>query len=141
MVKTPFKILMADDDPDDCMIVRDAFKEVAVGIDFTCVENGIELLDYLKRQDKYAGESVPELPHLILLDLNMPEKDGWESFHLMHAVDPMIPVIIITARPGQQAQAKRLGTHSLMEKPLNLPQLLETIRRALAETMEIRARR
>ena len=80
-------------------------------------------------------------PDLVLLDLNMPVKDGWESFHLMHAVNPQIPVIVITARSGQQAPAKRLGTHALLEKPLNLPQLLETIRNALAETMEQRALR
>lgn len=78
---------------------------------------------------------------LVLLDLNMPEKDGWVAFHLMHAVNPLIPVIIITARPGQQEPAARMGADALMEKPLDLSILLRTVARFLAETAVERTQR
>ena len=72
-------------------------------------------------------------PDLVLLDLTMPEKDGWEAFHLMNATHPMIPVIIVTARPRQLDQAMRMRADALMEKPLNLALLLKAIGQLLAE--------
>ncbi len=72
-------------------------------------------------------------PDLVLLDLNLPGKDGWEAFHMIDTLNPMIPVIIITARPSQYEQATRMGADALMEKPLDLPLLLRSIRQFLAE--------
>ena len=80
-------------------------------------------------------------PDLVLLDLNMPDRDGWEAFHLINAVNPMIPVIIITARPNQYEHATRLGVDALMEKPLDLSLLLGTIGRLLAESEAERVHR
>ncbi len=80
-------------------------------------------------------------PDLVLLDLNMPEKDGWQAFGLMCEKHPFIPVIVITARPHQYAHAVELGVDALMEKPLNLPLLLETIHGLLAESEAERTRR
>ena len=80
-------------------------------------------------------------PDLVLLDLNMPVKDGWEAFHLMHAAKPTIPIIIITARPSQQEQATRMGADALMEKPLDLSVLLGTIGKLLAESEAERTQR
>jgi DNA-binding response OmpR family regulator len=73
-------------------------------------------------------------PDLVLLDLNMPEKDGWEAFEEMCEVNPMLPVIIITASPYEYERAVQLGADALMEKPLNLALLLQTIRELLAES-------
>jgi DNA-binding response OmpR family regulator len=72
-------------------------------------------------------------PNLVLLDLNMPDKDGWEAWRLMNGLHPMVPVIVITARPHQHAQAVQMRIDALMEKPLDLPLLLQTIRKLLAE--------
>ena len=73
-------------------------------------------------------------PDLVLLDLNMPEKDGWQAFEEMCAVNPMLPVIIITASPYEYERAVELGADALMEKPLNLSLLLNTISELLAES-------
>ena len=80
-------------------------------------------------------------PDLVLLDLNMPEQDGWEVFGQICAKDPLVPVIVITARPEQHTQAIELGIDALMEKPLDLPLLLDTIRTLLEETEGARVRR
>jgi CheY-like chemotaxis protein len=72
-------------------------------------------------------------PDLVLLDLNMPDKDGWEAWDLMTALHPMVPVIVITARPHQYDQAMQMGIDALMEKPLDLPVLLQVIEKLLAE--------
>lgn len=77
-------------------------------------------------------------PDLVLLDLNMPEKGGWEAVHLMRSLDPLVPVIVITARPHQYAEAVWRHLDALMEKPLDLPLLLQTIQRLLAESEEAR---
>jgi len=71
-------------------------------------------------------------PDLILLDLNMPEMDGWEAFEIMAEHYPFVPVIVITARPGQSRRALEAGIDVLLEKPLHIPDLLDTIRRLLA---------
>jgi DNA-binding response OmpR family regulator len=81
-----------------------------------------------------ARQFKTDPPDLVLLDLNMPEKDGWETFEEMCAVNPMLPVIIITASPYDYEQAVQLGADALMEKPLNLSLLLKTIRELLAES-------
>jgi DNA-binding response OmpR family regulator len=72
-------------------------------------------------------------PDLVLLDLNMPDKDGWEASRLMSSVHPGVPVIVITARPHQYEQAVRMRIDALMEKPLDLLVLLQTVKELLAE--------
>src|SRR5690348_12644447 len=74
--KTPRAILFADDDPDDRMLVRDALEESRLDCDLRCVEDGEELIDYLRRRGKYVSAQAAPRPALILLDLNMPRKDG-----------------------------------------------------------------
>ena len=80
-------------------------------------------------------------PHLVLLDLNMPEKDGWEVWRLMSYWQQLVPVIVITARPHQYEQALKSKVDALMEKPLDLHLLLEMIRRLLAESYAAHAAR
>lgn len=71
-------------------------------------------------------------PALILLDLNMPDTDGWKAFDVIARLAPDVPVIVITARPGQARRAAEAGIDMLLEKPLDIPVLLETIRTLLA---------
>jgi two-component system response regulator len=71
-------ILMADDDCDDRLMAEDAMRESRLGNTFRCVEDGQELMDYLTRRGKYAKQEAPR-PGLILLDLNMPRKDGRQA--------------------------------------------------------------
>jgi DNA-binding response OmpR family regulator len=83
-----------------------------------------------------AAQFLAGPPDLVLLDLNMPDKDGWEAWHLMRALHPLVPVIVITARSHQYEDAVQMKIDALMEKPLDLLLLLDTIRKLLAEPDE-----
>jgi len=78
---------------------------------------------------------------LVLLDLNMPFKSGWDIFERLTAEHPLLPVIIITARPNQLFTALGAGAGALMEKPLDFPELLQTMRRLIAEPTNVRLAR
>ena len=78
---------------------------------------------------------------LLLLDLTMPGPDGWEVFNALSKLHPMMPIIIMTALPHQQERAERAGVDALLEKPMDLPLLLKTIREALARHEPVRAAR
>lgn len=67
-------------------------------------------------------------PDLILLDLNMPDTDGWQAFEIMARLVPSVPVVVITARPFQARRAAEVGIDMLLEKPLDIPTLVETVR-------------
>jgi len=76
-----------------------------------------------------------------LLDLNMPHWDGWTAFNHLDRVTPLLPVIVITARPNQYAEAARLGVDAFMEKPLNIPILIRAIKRLTSEDEQRHVRR
>ena len=92
--------------------------------------------NYTVRLAENGREAVREFlacpPDLILLDLNMPDTDGWKAFDVIARLAPDMPVIVITARPGQARRAAEAGIDMLLEKPLDIPVLLETIRNLLA---------
>jgi len=92
--------------------------------------NGLEALD--------LAEGTVDL---VLLDLNLPLKDGWTTFERLATRNPFLPVVIITARSNQIFPALASGAGALMEKPLDLPSLLQTIRDLLAESAETRLAR
>jgi two-component system response regulator MprA len=123
------RILLADDDN----AVRESLGRVLES------ENYEVLLACTGREAVH--HFTANAPDLVLLDLNMPDKDGWEAFDLMEKVHPLIPTIIITARPHQHQRANGMGIDALMEKPLDLPLLLQTIRRLLDESDEERLAR
>jgi CheY-like chemotaxis protein len=114
----PKKILIADDDNDDCMLAREAFEECGAKANFARVGNGIELMDYL------SGRSLPEapgLPNLILLDLNMPRKDGREVLLEIKAEPALqhIPIVILTTseEPRDLEFTLNAGAESFITKP------------------------
>jgi len=78
---------------------------------------------------------------LLLLDLNLPGGNGWATLNWLAKVNPLLPVIIITGRADQRRLAEKSGADALMEKPLNVALLLQTIRELLDEPLEIRAQR
>ena len=75
----PIVILMADDDEDDRLLAQDALRESRVLNELHCVEDGVELLEYLRKDGKYSEPDAAPRPGLILLDLNMPRMDGREA--------------------------------------------------------------
>jgi len=121
---TTKRILIADDDA----MVRDALAAVVESEGFAVTEasSGIETV-------ARASENPPDL---VLLDLNMPRMDGWQTFVQLDRVTPLVPVIVITARPHQYQEAMRLRVDAFMEKPLNIPVLLRAIKRLVKETPE-----
>jgi DNA-binding response OmpR family regulator len=117
-------ILLADDDP----AIRQTLGEVLVLEQYHVV--------FAATGRETAAKFISCLPDLVLLDLNMPDRDGWDAFHLMNTTHPMVPVIVITARPHQQERAAGLGVASLMEKPLDIPILLKKVRDLLENPRE-----
>lgn len=88
-----------------------------------------------------VAQALSGSPDLILLDINMPDKNGWKAFEMIDRVRPMMPVIVITARPNQRDYASRVGIDALMEKPLDLEVLLKTIHDLLNESERDRLKR
>lgn len=126
-VKT-ITILMADDDPDDRMLTQEALTENRLANDLHFVVDGEDLMDYLHQRGKYNSENAP-LPGLILLDLNMPKKDGREALAEIKA-DPKlrrIPIIVLTTSKAEEdiIRSYDLGISSFITKPVTFDDLVE----------------
>ena len=125
----PITILMADDDEDDRLLAFDGSKEGRVLNNLYCVEDGVELLEYLRREGKFADPQTSPRPSLILLDLNMPRMDGREALQEIKA-DPKlrgIPVVILTTSKEEEDMFRGydLGAASYITKPVNFEGLVE----------------
>jgi CheY-like chemotaxis protein len=125
-------ILMADDDDDDRLLAQDALSESRVQGEFHFVENGEELLDYLCRRGKYEEPSSSPRPGIILLDLNMPRKDGREALREIRA-DPdlrRIPVVVLTTSKADTdiGAIYELGANSFISKPFQFEALVNVMR-------------
>lgn len=125
-------ILMADDDEDDRLLTQDALTESRVVNEFHCVEDGVELLRYLRREGPYQDAEKHPAPSLILLDLNMPRMDGREALAEIKA-DPTlrsIPVIILTTSKAEEDMIRGygLGAASYISKPVTFDKLVELMR-------------
>jgi two-component system, response regulator len=126
---TPITILYADDDAEDRMLVKDAWDESRVANEMMFVEDGEELMDYLQRRGKYAELAGSPLPGLILLDLNMPRKDGREALKEIKS-DPRlrsIPIVILTTSKAEEDifRAYDLGVNSFIVKPVTFQSLVD----------------
>lgn len=125
-------ILLADDDPDDRQLTRDAFAQNRLANELHTVEDGEELLEYLHRRGKYEHLKNKPLPGLILLDLNMPRKDGREALKEMKA-DPIlrrIPIVVLTTSKAEEdiLRSYDLGVNSYVTKPVTFKSLVELIK-------------
>jgi len=123
------RILVADDDD----TVRAALADVleSEGYIVHQAQNGLEAVT----------RAIQHSPSLVLLDLNMPKWDGWTAFCQLDRVTPLLPIIVITARPNQYDKAVRLGVDAFMEKPLDFPTLLGAISTLLEESPGAHLRR
>ena len=127
----PVTILMADDDPDDRQLAREAFEEAKLANDLRFAEDGVELLDYLHRRGKFTPGTAPR-PGLILLDLNMPRKDGREALREIK-LDPefrRIPVVVLTTSKADTDISKiyELGANSFIAKPVTFDSLVNVMK-------------
>jgi two-component system response regulator len=124
-------ILMADDDADDRRMTREAFEQARVANDLRFVENGAELMDYLHRRDKFKDPALSPPPGLILLDLNMPLKDGREALREIKA-DPRlksIRIVVMTTSNAEEdvCRTYQLGAESFITKPVTFAALVDVI--------------
>ncbi|HXP87299.1 MAG TPA: response regulator [Bryobacteraceae bacterium] len=122
-------ILCADDDPEDRLLMQEAWQESRVANRLDFVEDGEELMDYLHRRGKYASPEGATLPGLILLDLNMPRKDGREALKEIKSSPGLrsIPVVVLTTSKAEAdiLRAYDLGVNSFIVKPVTFKSLVD----------------
>lgn len=128
----PITILMADDEAADCLLVKAAVERARLHNDLRFVENGVELMDYLFRRGKYSKASEAPRPGLILLDLNMPRKDGREALAEIKADAGLqqIPVVVLTASRADEDfwRAHNLGADMYLVKPVTFETLITVVK-------------
>jgi CheY-like chemotaxis protein len=124
-------ILMADDDEDDRLLVYEALKICRFANRLHCVEDGEELMDYLCRRGDYVEPSSAPRPDLILLDLNMPKKDGREVLEEIKTNPTLrcIPIIVLTTSSTEDdiRYSYELGANSYITKPALFDSLVEMV--------------
>ena len=130
-LRQPITILMADDDPDDRLMTQEAFAECRLRNPLKFVTDGEELLDYLNRRAPYDDDQAYPMPGLVLLDLNMPRKDGREVLREIKA-DPRlqsIPVVILTTSKAEEdvVRSYKDGVNSFISKPVTFAALIDVV--------------
>ncbi len=130
--KIPVKILMAEDDPDDRLMIKEALAEAQIINAIEFVNDGEELLDYLYKRDKFAYLKGEPYPGLILLDLNMPRKDGREALKEIKSDSKLkhIPVVALTTTRSEEdvINLYALGINSYIVKPITFDSLVELVK-------------
>lgn len=124
------KVLLVDDDP-----------SVIAALSGLLRGEGYDVIQAFDGQQAIEHFHTVSGADIVLLDLNLPRRSGWDTYERLTAIDPLLPVIIITARPDQQAMALAAGVSALMEKPLEIPLLLSTMQQLLAEPLQTRLAR
>jgi len=123
---------MADDDGDDRLMTQEAFSDAHLRNDLRFVEDGAELMEYLRHQGRYSDPAAAPRPGLILLDLNMPKKDGWEALQEIKA-DPnlkRIRIVVLTTSKEEEDiyRSYDLGAASYIQKPVTSEALVKVIK-------------
>ena len=123
------RILMADDDQDDCLLTREAFEESQTATELDFVHDGEQLMNYLLHRPPFDDEKKYPLPGLILMDLNMPRMDGREALNEIkqHIHLRCIPVIVLTTSSSEQdiVRSYRCGANSFITKPVTYSGLID----------------
>jgi CheY-like chemotaxis protein len=126
MSKQPYKVLVADDDESVreslCKLLQDE------GYEVSAVTSGAETVETFCREQNRID--------LLLVDLNMPLMNGWATLDRLLEVNPCLPVLIVTAQPNQYEMALAAGVSALVEKPIDVPALLQVIHKLLREPLE-----
>jgi CheY-like chemotaxis protein len=128
----PIVILLADDDEEDRMLACDALAESRLSNEISCVTDGEDLMDYLHRRGKYAPPAEAPRPGLILLDLNMPKKDGREALREIKS-DPdlrQISVVVLTTSKAEEDiySSYDSGASSFISKPVTFEGLVDVMK-------------
>ncbi|QBI55747.1 Response regulator rcp1 [Streptomonospora litoralis] len=123
------EVLLVEDDPGDVLMTKEAFQEHKVGNRLHVVSDGVEALRFLRREDEYADAPVP---HLILLDLNLPRKDGREVLEEVKRDDTLshIPIVVLTTSEAEEdiLRSYRLHANAYVAKPVDFEQFIQVVR-------------
>lgn len=123
---------MADDDPDDRLLIKEAFQESLISNSIYFVEDGVELMEYLRNENEFSDLNEAPTPDLILLDLNMPRKDGREALAEIKNDSQLryIPVVVLTTSKAEEdiMRSYDIGAASYITKPVTFDGLVEAIR-------------
>lgn len=129
--KEEIVILYAEDDEEDRLLTEEALDEAKLANARRYVKDGEELLDYLRRRGRFADPEAAPRPGLILLDLNMPRKDGWEALQEIKADEDLrrIPVVVLTTSKAEEDVVKSydLGVAGFITKPVTFDGLLQVV--------------
>ena len=129
--KTSIVILMADDDEDDILLTQKALQQGKLLNELYCVQDGEELLDYLFHRGAYTDAAKAPRPGIILLDLNMPRKDGREALKEIKANPDVndIPIVVFTTSKAEEDiyRSYKLGVNSFITKPVTFERLIEVM--------------
>ena len=144
MKRRVLTILMAEDDEDDCLLAQEALTESRLANNLHIVCDGEQLMDYLYRRGKYRDIDLSPRPGLILLDLNMPKKDGREALKQIKADANLrqIPIVILTTSKADEdiCRSYDLGANSFITKPVTFSGLvgvMKTIGKYWFEIVEL----
>jgi len=126
---TPVQILLVEDSPGDVRLAREGLSECKICNDLHVVDDGVKAMAFLRRQGEYTKAPRPDL---ILLDLNLPRKDGREVLREIKHDDTLktIPVVILTTSRAEEDVIKTYSLHAncYVTKPLGLQQFLDVVR-------------
>lgn len=130
--KRSIVILIADDDAEDRMLLQEAFDESRLKNQIQFVENGEELMDYLNNRNRFSDKSKFPAPGLILLDLNMPKKDGREALKEIKEDEMLrlIPIVVLTTSKAEEDILKTydMGVSSFITKPVTFDSLVDVMK-------------
>ena len=125
----PIEILLVEDNPGDVRLTQEVLKEGKVHNKLSVVENGVEALEYLRKEGEF--EKMPT-PDLILLDLNLPKKDGREVLHEIKNDDSLkqIPVVVLTTSQAEEdvMNVYNLSANCYVSKPVDLGQFIDVVK-------------
>jgi CheY-like chemotaxis protein len=125
----PIEVLLVEDDPGDVLMTQEAFKDYKIANQLTVVSNGEDAISYLRRQGRYADVPVPDL---VLLDLNLPRRDGREVLRDIKG-DPdlrRIPIVVLTTSDAEEDVLASYDLHAnaYVRKPVDFDQFVAAVR-------------
>ena len=122
-------VLCAEDDPDDQLLIKEAWDECKIINSLIIVNDGVELMEYLRREGKYSDNNKYPMPGLILLDINMPRKGGKEVMEEIEKDESLksIPVVVLTTSKAEEdiVRLYNLGISSFITKPVSFEGLVK----------------
>jgi len=125
----PIDVLLVEDDPGDTLMIREAFEDNKVRNTLSCVTDGVEAMRFLRREGEYADAPRPDL---ILLDLNLPRKDGREVLGEIKGDERLatIPVVVLTTSQAEEdvLRSYKLHANAYVTKPVDFDRFIEVVR-------------